>query len=173
MNKNRNTGTPQPRREAPCSTVATWEQNVCDSAVRVRIAASISRVRRFDLSLEYLSNFYHRALCWAWEASSLIISRRRGLCFFFGVLFFFFLYPCKCGRRRRKKNLLRHTKSPDSHVVYCRLTKGWEVRTVTSGNMNEVPQRCGGCTGKDSKASRRGRGNETQRGRGITKGKKY
>lgn len=68
------------------------------------------------------------------------------------------------GGERKKKTSLRRAESPDSHVVYCRLTKGWEVRTVTSGNMNEVPPRCSGCTGKDSKASRRGRGGTKRRG---------
>lgn len=35
---------------------------------------------------------------------------------------------------------LHHAESPDSDVVYCRLTKGREVKTVTPGNGNEVPQ---------------------------------
>ena len=35
----------------------------------------------------------------------------------------------------------RHTQSPDRHVVYCRLTKGKEVKTLTPGiYVNKVPQ---------------------------------
>ncbi|KAI9523197.1 hypothetical protein NQZ68_029202 [Dissostichus eleginoides] len=36
---------------------------------------------------------------------------------------------------------LRHAESPDSTVVYCRLTKGREVKSVTPGNGATTPQR--------------------------------
>lgn len=95
-------------------------------------AASISCVHSFDLSLGYLSTFYQCAQCGVWEALSLIMC-----CSFF---FFFFAGV--------KNMSLHHAESPDSHVVYCRLTKGKEVKTVTPGNVNEVPQYHSGNTGR-------------------------
>lgn len=84
-------------------------------------AASISSVHCFDLSLGYLSTFYHSAQYGVWEASALIMC------------------CCCCFLLPGQKNMsLHHAESPDSHVVYCRLTKEWEVKTVTPGNVKEV-----------------------------------
>ena len=122
-------------------------------------AASISCVHCFDLSLGYLSTFYHCAQCGAWEASTLIM-----YCCFFSSVFFFFFFFCQ-----GKNMSLRHAESLDSHVVYCRLTKGREVRTVTPGNVNEVQQYHSGNTGRIPK--QRGRGREWAELRGGEKDK--
>lgn len=70
---------------------------------------------------------------------------------------------------------LRHAESPDSHVVYCRLTKGREVKTVTPGNVNEVPQYHSRNTGRIAKPrgwERKGESKGTDEER-KTKRKKY
>lgn len=72
----------------------------------------------------------------------------------------------------KKKTSLHHTESPDSHVVYCRLTKGWEVRTVTPGNMNEVPQRCLRASGRGREAESGAEGKRDNKGKGILAGRK-
>ena len=80
------------------------------------VVASISCVHCFDLSRGYLSTFYHWAQWGVWEASFLIMCCCCCCCCFF----------------YSDKNMsLHHAESPDSHVVYCRLTKGREVKTVT------------------------------------------
>lgn len=123
------------RKWIPCYT---QENNgVCNSQMFVILwwdseAASISCVHCFDLSLGYPSNFYHSVQCGVWEASSLIMC----CCF----LFLFFCWG--------KKNQNIHTPCRVRHVVYRRLTKGREVKAVTPGNVNGVPQYHSRSTGR-------------------------
>lgn len=77
-------------------------------------AASISCARCFDLSLGCLSTFYHLAQCGVWEASTLIM-----YCCFSWFCFAIFVFFCCCFFMS-----LYHAEAPESHVVYCRLTKG-------------------------------------------------
>lgn len=82
------------------------------------VEASISCVHCFDLSLGYLSTFYHLGTVWS----------VRGIILNHVLLFFFFFSFFLLG--------LKICPSPfqnpqNSHVVYCRLTKGREVKTVT------------------------------------------
>lgn len=67
---------------------------------------------------------------------------------------------------------LHHAESPDSHVVYCRLTKGREVKTVTPGNVNEVPQYHSRKTGRIPKHGVWERKSEAQRRRVRQRGRK-
>lgn len=120
-------------------------------------AASISCVHCSDLSLKYLSNFYHRAQCGVWEASSLI------------------MHCCLFLQRKKRVEMLFlfHAKSPDCHVVYCRLTKGREVKTGTPGSMNEAPIYHSRDSGRSSMYEEQGRAGHSkegkQRERNITK----
>ncbi len=137
-------------------------------------AASISCVQCFDLSLGYLSTFYHCAQCGAWEASSLIMWCCCFFCFSSLCFFYFFYYFFA----ELKICHIRHAESPDSHVVYCRLTKGRKVKTVTPGNVNEVPQYHSRNTGRIPKQrvgerkSRAQRRRERQRERNIERERK-
>lgn len=134
-------------------------------------AASISCVHCFDLSLGYLSTSYHWAQCGAWEAPSLIMRCRCCYFFHFCLVFSLLLLFSLFTGTKKKKVSLRRAGSPDSHVVYCRLTKGRGVKTVTPVTWMRSRQNHLRNTGRIAKGSEREResrgGKETQRERNL------